>query len=47
MTIKIEDFDFGSIILDVKSFKNILICSILCKILTGAKPLEFMMEQGI
>ena len=37
--IKIEDFDFGNILIDRKSCKNILVYNILCKTLFGSKPL--------
>ena len=38
--IKIEDFDFGNILLDKKSNGNILIYDASYKTLTGAKPLR-------
>ena len=37
---KIEDFDFDSILLDEKSYENILIYYILYTTLIGAKPLQ-------
>ena len=47
--IKIEDFHFDAILLDEKSYGNILICDISYKSLIGAKIglSEFMMEQNI
>ena len=38
--IKIEDFDFDNILLNKKSYKNILIYNISHKNLIGAKPLR-------
>ena len=35
-----EDFDFDNVLLDGKSYENILIYNILYKTLTGAEPLR-------
>ena len=43
--IKIEGFDFDNILLDERSYKNILIYGILCKNLIGAKPLRIMFNK--
>ena len=40
--IKIEDFNFDNILLDEKSYKNILMYGILYKTLIGVKPLHMM-----
>ena len=37
--IKLEDFDIDNILMDEKSYENILIYNILYKLLIGAKPL--------
>ena len=37
--IKIEDFDLDNILINEKSYKNILVYNILYKILTDSKPL--------
>ena len=43
--IKIEGFDFDNILLDERSYKNILIYGILCKNVIGAKPLRIMFNK--
>ena len=43
--IKIEDFDFGNILLDEKSYDNILLYKISYKTLIGAKPLRIRLDQ--
>ena len=43
--IKIEGFDFDNILLDERSYKNILIYGIWCKNLIGAKPLRIMFNK--
>ena len=40
--INIEDFHFDSILLDEKSYENILIDDVSCNTLIGAKPLHIM-----
>ena len=45
MTIKIEDFDFGNILLDEKSYETIMIYDVLYKTLIGAKPLRIMFNK--
>ena len=37
--IKFEDFDFDNILIDEKSYQNILLFDILYRTLAGAKPL--------
>ena len=39
MTIKIEDFDHDNILIDEKSYENILVYNILCKNQIAVKPL--------
>ena len=39
MTIKIEDFDHDNILIDEKSYENILVYNILCKNQIAATPL--------
>ena len=41
----IEDFDFVNILLDEKSFKNILVYGISCKTLIGVKPLHIRFDK--
>ena len=43
--IKIEDFNFGNILLDEKSHENILIYNISYKTLIGAKPLRIRFDK--
>ena len=43
--LKIEDFDFDSILLDKKSDENILIYNISYKTLTGTKPLRMRFDK--
>ena len=43
--IKIEDFDFGNILLDEKSYENILIYAVLHKTLICPKPLHIMFDK--
>ena len=43
--IKIKDFDFGNILLDEKSYRNILIYDISYKVLIGAKPLRVRFDK--
>ena len=43
--IKIEDFDFDNILLDEKSYGNILIYGISYKALIGAKPLQIKFDK--
>ena len=43
---KFEDFDFGNILLDEKSYKNILIYEVLYQTLTGAKPLHIIFDKA-
>ena len=44
--IKTEDFDFdNSILLDEKSYENILVYSISCKTLIGANPLRIRFNK--
>ena len=43
--IKFEDFDFGNILLDEKSYENISIFVISYKTSIGAKPLLFKLEE--
>ena len=43
--IKFEDLDFDNILLDEKSYKNILIYGVLYKILIGAKPLRIICNK--
>ena len=43
--IKIKDFDFGNILLDEKSYRNILIYDISYKFLIGAKPLRVRFDK--
>ena len=47
--IKFEDFDFGNILLDEKSYKDNLIYDVSYKILIGAKPLyiKFCKVDGL
>ena len=40
--IKIEDFDFGNILLDEKSYENILIYNVLYTTLVGAKSMRIV-----
>ena len=40
-----EDFDFGNIFLDEKSYKNILVYDMSCKTLRGAKPVHVMFNK--
>ena len=42
---EIEDFDFGDILFDEKSYENILIDDISYKILIGAKLLHIMFDK--
>ena len=43
--IKIEDFNFGNILIDEKSYENVLVYSILYKILIGAKPIRIRLDK--
>ena len=43
--IEIEDFDFGNISIDEKSYENILLYNISYKILIGAKPLRIRFDN--
>ena len=43
--IKCEDFDFDNILLDEKSYENILICDISYAILIGRKPFCFRFDK--
>ena len=43
--IKFEDFDLDNILIDEKSYKNILIYSISYKTLIGAKPLHIRFDK--
>ena len=43
--IKIENFDFDNILIDEKSYKNVLIYNILYKTLIGAKPLRIRFDK--
>ena len=43
--IKYEDFDFDSILLDEKSYENILIYDISYKSLIGSKPLHIRFDK--
>ena len=43
--IKTEDFDFDNVLLDEKSYGNILIYDISYKTLTGAKPLRIRFDK--
>ena len=43
--IKLEDFEFRNILLDEKSYENILIYELLYKTLFGAKPLHIMLDK--
>ena len=43
--IKIEDFDFDNILLDEKSYENILMYSISYKTFIGAKPLRVSFDK--
>ena len=42
--IEIEDFDFNNILIDKKSYQNILVYSISCN-LVGAKPLRIRFDK--
>ena len=42
---KTEDFDFHNILTDEKSNKDILVCDISNKTLTGAKPLHIRFNK--
>ena len=42
---KIENFDFDSILLDEKSYKNILVYGISYKTLIGVKPLRIRFDK--
>ena len=43
--IKFVDFDFDNILLDEKSYENVLIYDILYKTLIGAKPLRIRFDK--
>ena len=43
--IKIKDFDFTNILINDKSYKNILFCNISYKALFGAKPLRIRFNK--
>ena len=43
--IKIEDFDFEDILLDEKSYENVLVSDILYKTLIGGKPLRIRFDK--
>ena len=43
--IKIEDFNFGNILIDEKSYENVLVYSILYKTLIGAKPTRIRLDK--
>ena len=43
--IKIEDFNFGNILIDEKSYENVLVYSILYKTLIGAKPIRIRLDK--
>ena len=43
--IKIEDFDLDNVLIDEKSYKNILVYNILYKIFIAAKPLHFRSDK--
>ena len=43
--IKIEKFDFDDILLDEKSYENILIYDVLYKKLIGVKPLHIIFDK--
>ena len=40
-----EDFDFDNILLDEKSYENILVCDISYKTLIGAKPMHIRFDK--
>ena len=42
---KIEDFDFDNILLNEKSYENILIYDVLYKTLIGVKTLRIMLDK--
>ena len=44
--ITIEDFDFDNILLDKKSYRNILVYDISYKTLISAKPLRIMFDKA-
>ena len=43
--IKIEDFNFGNILLNEKSYESILICNVSFKTLIGTKSLRIMFDK--
>ena len=45
MTFKIEDLDFDNIVIDEKSYENILVYNISYKILIDSKPLPIMFNK--
>ena len=44
--IKIQDFDFGNILLEEKSYENVFIYDVSCKTFIGAKPLCIMFDKA-
>ena len=44
--ININDFDLDNILIDEKSYENILICDVVCKISYGAKPLRIVFGKA-
>ena len=43
--IETEDFDFDNFLIDEKSYENIFVYNISCKILIGAKPLRISFNK--
>ena len=43
--IKMQDFEFGNILLDEKPYQNILICNTLYKTLISTKPLHMRFDK--
>ena len=43
--IKVEEFNIDNFLIDEKSYENILVYSILCKNLIGAKPLRIRFDK--
>ena len=44
--ININDFDLDNILIDEKSYENILICDVVCKVSYGAKPLRIVFGKA-
>ena len=42
---KFEHFDLNNILIDEKSYENILVYNISCKTLIDSKPLRFRLDQ--